>query len=93
MSAATDVVMEELELLHRPSWSGEGSWDYESIFYRKFMDNGRVAVDQFINLHPDGWYPDGPADVIVMTHEGLDAEDAEQTGRDLLQAAALLKSV
>lgn len=90
MNKTTDDVMRELELVHRPSWAGEGEWDYESIFYRKVMDNGRATVDQFVNLHPDGWYADGPADVVVLTHEGLGAEEAELTARDLMQAARTL---
>jgi len=91
MSTTTDLTMEKLELLHRPSWAGEGEWDYESIFYRRAMDNGRVTVDQFVNLHPDGWYADGPADILVRTHEGLYADDADEVAQDLSQAARILR--
>lgn len=92
MTTTMDRTMHDLELLHRPSWAGEGEWDYESIFYRRTMDNGRVTVDQFVNLHPDGWYADSPADVVVQTHEGLDADDAVLTAQDLIQAARILRA-
>lgn len=92
MTTTMDQKMTDIELMHRPSWAGEGEWDYESIFYRRVMNNGRATVDQFVNLHPDGWYPDGPADIVVQTHEGLDADDGERVAQDLMQAARILRS-
>jgi hypothetical protein len=92
MTTTMDRRVEELELRHRPAWAGEGEWDCESITYRRTMDHGYVTVDQFINLHPDGWYADVPADIQVRDHEGLTAGQAELVAQDLIQAAQILRT-
>lgn len=88
-----DDALAMIERTHRPSWAtSEGEYDYETIYYKRWMTHRTVCIDQFLNRHPLDWRFDRPADINIREDEGVMPDRARLIIADIAEAVAILEA-